>query len=272
MTKFKNYINKFNIETILKLNKKGYNLQKISKEIDIPYRRLSEMCNYYNVQIYKNFIIPVNHDYFENITTEKQAYILGYIIADGCISIEQRKNKLSKRLMFLSSIDDEEVIELIKNEISKNSNISRINNKKGSINRKEQLSLRISSDKLINDLIEKYDIKPNKTCNSQNFKLPNILDNLKRHLIRGIFDGDGCVSGRSKSLSFTLNSELLCNDIYYEIKKIIPNLTCNIKKVQGKTCIYYRLKINVNNSNKNLIIDYLYKDSECFLTRKKLKF
>jgi hypothetical protein len=85
MTKFKNYINKFNIETILKLNNEGLNVQKISEKIGIPYRRLSEMCTYYKVDILKNFIIPVNHNYFKKITTEEQAYILGYIIADGCI-------------------------------------------------------------------------------------------------------------------------------------------------------------------------------------------
>jgi len=272
MTKFKNYINKFNIETILKLNNEGLNVQKISEKIGIPYRRLSEMCTYYKVDILKNFIIPVNHNYFKKITTEEQAYILGYIIADGCISIEKRKNKFSKRLMFLSSIDDEEVINLIKNQISKDSKIIKVNNKKGSINRKEQLSLRITSDELINDLIEKYNIKPKKTYNSQDFKLPDVSDNLKRHLIRGIFDGDGCVVKRSKSLSFTLNSKVLCYNIYDEIKKVIPDLTCSIKEVKGKTCIYYRLKINVNNSNRNLIIDYLYKDSNCFLKRKKDKF
>ena len=179
MTKFKNYINKFNIETILKLNNEGLNVQKISEKIGIPYRRLSEMCTYYKVDILKNFIIPVNHNYFKKITTEEQAYILGYIIADGCISIEKRKNKFSKRLMFLSSIDDEEVINLIKNQISKDSKIIKVNNKKGSINRKEQLSLRITSDELINDLIEKYNIKPKKTYNSQDFKLPDVhIDNV----------------------------------------------------------------------------------------------
>jgi hypothetical protein len=40
----------------------------------------------------------------------------------------------------------------------------------------------------------------------------------------------------------------------------------------GKTCIYYKLYINVNKSNKHLIFNFLYDNSNCYLTRKKSKF
>jgi hypothetical protein len=265
--KFKKYINRFNKEEILKLNKEGNNLTQIAKIIDIPYRRLSEMCNHFNVQIVKNFSIPVNHNYFTNVDTEVKAYILGYIIADGCIRINKRKNSYSKRLTFCSSIKDEEIINLIRNQISSQSKITKIHNTKGAKNRLPQLVLRITSKEIVNDLINKYDIKPNKALESKDFSLPVTNSNLTRHLIRGIFDGDGNVC--KGNINFCLNSKHLCEDIVSEIKKQIPEITYRIYEIKGKTCKYYKLYINTGKGVMLKLYNYLYKDSEKHLTRKK---
>lgn len=228
------------------------------------------MCKYYDLDIVKNFTIPVNHNYFDNINTEIKAYIIGYIIADGCIRIVKRKNKFSKRLLFCSSIDDSEIIYKIQKEISPKSKITKIHNTKGAKNRKPQLVLRISSDKLIDTLCNKFDIKPNKTLNSKSFGLPILNDEYTIHLIRGIFDGDGTIS--KYSLSFCLNSKILCADIAQYFLKHIPEINYRIIEVQGKTCMYYRLYINLGKGIRQKLFKLLYDNSEFSLSRKRNKF
>src|SRR5574343_1289473 len=82
--------------------------------------------------------------YFDNIDTDKKAYLLGYFIADGYID--------NKRICFNSSIDDIEVFNLIKTEISQTSKLTFSNKQTGVAKRKEQVSIRITSEKIIKTL------------------------------------------------------------------------------------------------------------------------
>lgn len=268
--KFKKYISKFDKCKILKLNKEGNNIKQISEIIGIPNRRLGEMCKYFNIDILSNFSIPIKHHYFDVVDTEAKAYILGYTIADGCVTITQRIKSKSYRLNYLSSINDSEVINLIRDEISPKSKITTELNSKGAKNRKPQLRLRFTSKKLVTDLIDNFDVIPNKTVLGGKFRLPKLDDVFTRHLIRGIFDGDGTVG--NGMIQFSLNSRHLCNDLYNVIQKHIPELTHRIYEHDGKTCKYYTLCLNLGHGVKQKIYDYFYKDSKHFLSRKKNRF
>src|SRR5574343_295464 len=90
--KFTKWINKFNVNEILNLIERGNNIKEISNIIEIPKRRLSEMFKEYNISKKSmRQIIAKNQDFFETIDSEIKAYLLGYIVADGCISIEDKK-------------------------------------------------------------------------------------------------------------------------------------------------------------------------------------
>lgn len=261
------YKKQFDANLILKLNKEGNNISQIANIINIPARRLSEMIKQNELNIKKNFTYNVDDNFFENIDNELKAYILGYIIADGCISITKRINKKSYRLQFLSSIDDEYIIKLIKKSISPNSKIFKSNCQLGVKLRKKQLRLRLTSEKICKDLINLYGVTPNKTLNDK-FKFPNIKNSLKKHLIRGVFDGDGHYK-KGRQFQFCLNSHQFCEDIAIELQNNIEGIKYRIVELQGKTCKYYNLYINTGYGVADKISDYLYKDSKYYLNRKK---
>jgi len=272
---FTKWLPKFNIDIILKLIKEGRNIKEISKIIGIPNRRLGEMLKFYNININKQYSIHKNHDYFDIIDTEEKAYILGYTIADGCVSIEPKKRNnviysSSKRLSYIVSIDDREIIEKIRTEISPTTKIKEFHNTKGAVNRKLQISLRISSNKIVDDLI-KLNVIPNKTYNSNfKFNFNNIEHTLIRHLIRGFMDGDGHVA--KSDLSFVSTSKIFLEQIVEFFKNEIPDIKYRFYKNNGKTIDYYKLYINLGFEKRKQIYNLLYENSTIFLKRKKLKF
>jgi len=78
----------------------------------IPKQRVSDLFKYFGIQFIRR-TMPINDRFFDEIDTEEKAYILGFLIADGCIKEEKRKHKVSHRIAFNNSIDDKEAIELI---------------------------------------------------------------------------------------------------------------------------------------------------------------
>lgn len=275
-SKFTKWNSKFNINKILNLIKKGYNIKQISNIIEIPNRRLGEMLKHYNISINSSgHKILKNNDFFSIIDSEIKAYLLGYIIADGCVSIEPKKKNgivysYSKRLSFNVSVDDKEIINLLKFNISSKSKIKEYHNNKGAISRKKQLSLRFSSSKIVDDLI-KLNILPNKTYHSDfKFDFKNMNEHLIRHFIRGFFDGDGSIG--KCDISFVSTSIHFLEQIEKYIKSKIPQINYRYYSYKGKTIDYHKLYFNIGYDIRTEIYNLLYKDSNYFLTRKKIKF
>lgn len=274
--KFTKWIKNFDIEKILNLEKEGKNIKEISKILQIPNRRLGEMLKEFNIDLNsKKQIVNKNNNFFEKIDTEIKAYLLGYTLADGCVSIESKKKNgeiysYSKRIAYCVSIDDREVINLLQSNISPTSYIKEFHNPKGAILRKNQLQLRFSSTKLVEDLI-KLNIKPNKTYNSEfQFNFDNMDKSLIRHFIRGFFDGDGyCDKG---SLQFVSTSYFFLKQIEEYFKLEIPNITFRFNSYKGKTIDYYKISFNTGKGILNDIYNLFYKDSNYYLSRKKNKF
>lgn len=216
-------------------------------------------------------------NYFDNIDTEKKAYLLGFFLADGYVI----KEDTSCRVCLNNSIDDLEAVTLFRDEISPDSKIIGVNKQSGAKARKPQVIVRINSKPLYTTLVEKYGIVQNKTQNHEfEFDLQTIPDNLLRHFIRGYFDGDGSVScyttpgGIYFNFSFVFNSIKFCNqigDIFSQLFKIRPVVYSN----QGKTSKYHALRFDYSGRRGSImpsIYDYLYKDSTVFLERKRIKF
>ena len=83
-----------------------------------------------------------NDNYFDVIDSHEKAYILGFLIADGCIRLEKRKSgNFSKRICFSNSIDDWDVIKYIHDKICPEVKLITYHNTKGAINRKPQVTL-----------------------------------------------------------------------------------------------------------------------------------
>jgi hypothetical protein len=215
-----------------------------------------------------------NHDYFDIINTETKAYLLGFFIADGYLD--------NKRVRIQNSIDDLEIIELFRKELTPDTTICYTNKQTGAKFRKIQCATGLTSVHMIKTFKEKYDIVSNKTQNSEfKFDFNTIPKEFHRDFIRGYFDGDGSVSFHSNNFntiffnfSFVFNSLNFTNQIanifenLFQIKPIVY-------KTEGKTSTWFALRFDYKRRRAfkiKEIYDYLYKDSTIYLNRKKIKF
>lgn len=210
-----------------------------------------------------------NEDFFKNIDSELKAYILGYIVADGCITIENRKSRPNspiRRVQFQPSVDDYQVIKLIRDVIAPNNKITLVKSKKE--NHKDTIKLRLANKNIVNDLMEIHKIYPRKTFD-RNFKFPEMDKNVERHFIRGFMDGDG--SFGKQHFSMICNSMIFLEDILKRFKENIPDLKEYVYTENRKYTNYYSLHFSVNKKSRVDLFEYLYKDSVFKLNRKFYK-
>lgn len=270
---------KFNLEKILDLSKQGLQIKDIAKQLEMNPKSLSYYLLKYNINLPKRRKYMVVDDFFDNIDSEIKAYLLGYFIADGCICIENKKHNgiidgHSIRMLLNVSEDDSSIIKLFKQYIIPQGTISKTNCQNGvKFKRKPQVKLRWVSNHMFNTL-SNYNIRPNKTLDS-NFILPEncIPENLWRHLVRGFFDGDGCIYHQKrkgviyKQVSFVFTSKIFADQLLSKI-----NIKYNISERVGKTCKWYEVRLLGGKIAIEQFKQYLYKDSNFFLQRKFLKF
>jgi len=264
-------------EEILNLSKENLNNNQIAEIVNMSPKMVSYHLNQLGVKSKNHgYILNKNHDFFEKIDSEIKAYLLGYFIADGCVSIEPKKNKkgeiysYNKRMMLLVSVDDEEVIRYFQSYISPDTKIRYSNNQTGVIFRKPQCSIKISSKKIVEDL-SKLNIHPRKTQDANfSFDFDLISKDLHNHFIRGFFDGDGGLVSKGKSIQFCFTSLNFCKQIEQLFQEL--NLSINISLKKGKNMVFYQLTINGGYSKIKIIKDYLYENANYYLKRKFDKF
>jgi hypothetical protein len=135
----------------------------------------------------------INELFFDEWTYD-MAYILGFIMADGCISC----NTLS------ISQKEKEILEEMKIKMSSGVINKRVNNKNNYL-----YNLVINSKYIVTVLREEYNITENKSITLK--PPPNIPDKYLPHLIRGLFDGDGHVSKGGFTVVITTASQHIVN-------------------------------------------------------------
>lgn len=254
----KSTITKENIKIIQEFIKQGYTLSMLGKEYKIHPssmgRALNKLGINYNLEIEK---IEKNEGFFEQIDSELKAYLLGFFVADGCVYD-------ASRFGLCIAEQDTYIVELFRKAISPKSKIKYIHNTKNAKNRQRQLMIRISSKKLVNDLI-KYGIVSRKTFKP--IHLPNINNELKWHFVRGYFDGDGYLGKRKLKQYNTCRISLSNGDktILEDIKQFTNIGTLR----QQGNC--WRLDIE-NILNCKEFLDNLYKNCNYYLPRKYNKF
>lgn len=207
-----------------------------------------------------------NSNYFKTIDSEKKAYILGYLVADGSIEESIRKDRPSKliRLRFGCVTEDEEILKLIQSEIAPDNVIRHYQPKQP--NRKQTSILQICDKILIHDLRTLYNIQPRKTY-IPDFEFPNIPKKYERDFIRGYIDGDGSIG--KKHFSMICNSRRFAEQIRDKFLEAIPELGWHIYKENRKYTDYWSLHFNMNMKVSKKLYDYLYKGATVFLKRKE---
>ena len=121
--------------------------------------------------------------YFEKIDHPRKAYILGFLLGDGTISL---KDGSSKRIKIDLAEIDKELLYDIASELGVKEAVKF--REKNAPNEQNKYSLTINSTKMAEDLIS-LGIEPKKTGKEKWINLQN--DELQWHFLRGLFDADG---------------------------------------------------------------------------------
>lgn len=199
---------------------------------------------------------------FENGLNKINAYILGFIYADGCLYY----SKHTKRYRITISSKDYDLI----------SNIHSLMTPKKKLYRDGQNYQVVTSNEIDINFIKDLGVQERKTYN---LTFPNIEEKYYSHFIRGFFDGDGCIYN---SKTYTQKKEYIYK--YISICCTSLEFLKYIQRILKEKEIYS--KINVDNrkkvpiylleiKRKNDVIKfykYLYKDATLYLERKKDKF
>lgn len=207
----------------------------------------------------------VDSNYFNSIDTEEKAYWLGFFTADGYVN---DKNGIE---LCLAEIDGYHV-ESFKKAIKSNHTIS---TKKAILNDKIFLSKRISiKDRQMANALRSYGITNKKSYESY---IPKNLfsDNLMRHYIRGLFDGDGCIVIISTNPSIrcacalTTASFQMAEDYITILNKhirIVPKINHTMSRLGV-------LDLSICNKKETLaFLNWIYKDATIYLKRKYNKY
>lgn len=264
LTKNYKYSKSFNniYDKILEDRKEDYNINN--------YINKKEESKIDNSLLYKSKYgkFYVNQDYFEVIDNEWKAYWLGFLYADGCVTIKRNSSKENKMDYSLDlTLKDKDHLEKFRNSLQTDSIIKerRIKLKD---NEYTNYRVTICNRKICNDL-NNLGCSPNKTFS---LTFPTFLnEDLIRHFVRGYFDGDGCIhiNMQNKSIAFTI---LGTYDMLNGIKNFICDnidITCKIFKPKDKN-IYELRCYGVYQIGE--LYKLLYKDCNIYLERKLNKF
>ncbi|PIU99063.1 hypothetical protein COS59_01765 [Candidatus Wolfebacteria bacterium CG03_land_8_20_14_0_80_36_15] len=198
--------------------------------------------------------LKVNEDYFKK-WSPNMAYILGFILADGCI-IRGTYKGYSDALKFGVQKRDIDVLEKIKKELSAEHKISLMKN---------AAHLCITSQKIVNDL------KILKISYQKSLReiIPNVPKKYIRDFIRGIVDGDGGVSidktgYPNLSICGGKNTITFIRDYFLKKFNIYSTITKSTSK--DKKCYLCRIAYRCNSAKT--ILDYLYNNANLYLERK----
>ncbi len=213
-----------------------------------------------HVPVYKK----VNKDFFKK-WSQDMAYVLGFLAADGYITVNKRGGQF-----WCASITDKKLLKEIKRVIDSEHKITL---RKGKGNIKDQYRIQIGSIEMCNDL-RRLGFDERKT---KRLIMPSVPKKFFPWFVRGYFDGDGNVwSGfvhkSRKTYSVVIQTVFTsCSGGFLNTLKEQLNFSGIDKGVirQGKGD-YYRLTYSINNSLK--LYDFMYNNlgtSELFLKRKK---
>lgn len=228
------------IKYLVSINKSR---KEIAEDIGACIRTVENICNKNNICLKRDFKQPsLNENYFENIITEYQAYILGFLYADG----------------YIDSAEKSAIINIHQKDIDILYKIKQYTNCKNDIHKsstKNCVRLNLCSKKLVNDL-KKFGVVKNK---SKKIKLPNLNYNIYKHFFRGYCDGDGYV-GKRQVIICTGSKQFYNDFTKYLSEKFKKSIST---RKDCTECFYIVL------SRKDVdIIKWMYEDSNIYINRK----
>lgn len=242
-------------QKVIQMYKNGMTAYEIVKEIYFKTSKsVYDILSKYGIERRKNEDYSnFNDEYFNTIDTREKAYLLGWLISDGWVY--SNKNGIGIQLQE----SDIKIIKLFKKELQSTGKISNCY-KKGY--ERPMKRIIFTSEKTKKHLA-KYGVVPQK---SKITFLPKLRNNLMRHLIRGILEGDGSVFYYDKTDSIHIifnGSEIIINQLRDFLSS---RLKISKPKIVSHSChrVCWTKRKEVNK-----ILCYLYfKCGNLFLERK----
>lgn len=265
----KEVFNESVIPKIISLYKEGVSAKNLGKKYSIDKRRVQKWVREEGIERSINEshrFTHFNEDFFDEIDTPIKAYWLGFFYADA-----YNCEKTNTIHVTLSNKDKGHLKLLAKALGLPTSNVKTYNSKIGD---KEYPTavLKFYSKHMCDSL-------NNKGCpQAKSFILtyPDWLDEeLHNHFIRGIFDGDGCLTFRKKQKEWKwslVSTQECCNKIQQIILKK-TNLVVNYHCISKENKNTYELETS-GNEKIHKLMKWLYEDStsKTRLTRKYNKY
>lgn len=203
-------------------------------------------------------LIPLNYRFFEQ-WNEETAYIIGLLLADGHVDYTPCHDNEDGRYCVFVGVDkrDKDIIQKIANAIEY----------EGKILYRSNLSfLQIRNRKIVEDVINKG-VPPGKKSYFATFP-ENIPNNLIRHCIRGLIDGDGWsatyVDTKIHKPYYRIG---LCGtyELVKKVKELLPEDCSDITiSHRSEHCWGWVL----TGARAERIAQWIYKDSNIYMDRK----
>lgn len=244
-------------QKIIGLYKTGLSSIKIGKRLGINQGVIIKMVRSSGEEIrskrHPKYIF--NENVFDKVNTEEKAYWTGFIMADGCVF----KNKL---ILTLSSKDIDR-LEKFKSFLKASHPIFIRKVKfNGSYQSNDCCVFTVCSAHMINAL-KKLGITERKTFTC---KPPNLKPILKKHFLRGLFDGDGWTSLSKKGQTgLSINTGICGNTFVINWFSSILKVLKIPHKIDSHKTIF---RIQFKGYRAFKFLHWLYKGSNIFMQRK----
>lgn len=263
-------------DKIIELYQKGYGLERIVKELNLPFSfdkvksilddnniHLRGVKESRQVQIFPDLRkYSINDNY--NLESHNGAWLLGFIAADGYLpNTRGAKN----RIVITLAKKDKEILERIKEELSYTGPIHEY--MMGPDNSHEAVSLAFTS-KEIRQRIEQYGIVNNKTFKLD--KIPDLPQDYLIDFIAGFFDGDGSVFYKNEhgiAMNITCASYNFIKEIRDYLHKEYKVNNVTIHSQQRENIVY---NINYGKRDSLILGKIFYENDYLRLGRKRNKY
>lgn len=247
---------------IEKYKKDKVSLSALSKELNISIGVISKYLKSKNIDVinYQN-ISKFNQHVFDTILDDETAYWLGFIFADGYISSTRYCFELSV------SIKDKNHLDRFNSFMGYLGDNVKVSSSK--FNEKVFTRCRWSvTNKHLWNVLNNYGCVPRK---STSLKFPTAIPKeFIPAFIRGYFDGDGCITGTTKSVNTTiLGTEEFLKSIAEYLTILDSNFTYNILT---DSRMKYTKVLRIYKRSIKSFFDIIYRGCTICLTRKHNRF
>lgn len=254
----------------------GMSLESVAIKYNITSNYFSRWFKKLNLPTRSNKINSAKYHYdssiFESVDTPEKAYWLGFLSSDGFIQ-SKRKHSSYKVGISLAKQDENHLYkfrDFIHGDMPIKTYECKVGYRPGAIYSK----ILITGDKFAEDLI-KHGVVEHK---SEILLPPNIDTNLRRHYIRGYFDGDGSIWSQTNSRGVNkqysasfIGTESVLKFIQSELMdaKVIKRLYPMNPRHEGDSVLQFKFG---GNKTFGRFMEYIYSNATVYLDRKFEKY